>query len=160
MPGRLAAIWIKRAKGGPMDAVQQARAVAGRGLEGNANQGGARQVTLLSSEAWAAAADAVGAPHLDPRIRRANLLLGGVDLRRTRGRVLRVGPVRIRIRGNTRPCRLMEESQNGLVAALSFEARGGVYGEVVDDGEIAVGDSVVWEPMSKVAETHSVATRG
>ena len=117
-------------------------------------------MTLLSSEAWAAAAAATGARHLDPRIRRANLLLSGVDLRCALGRVLRVGPVRIRIRGETRPCRQMEESQSGLVAALGSEARGGVYGEVVDDGEISVGDPVVWESMPKVAETGRVTTRG
>ena len=40
---RLRAIWIKRGSGGPMDARGQARTVAGRGLEGNANQGGEPQ---------------------------------------------------------------------------------------------------------------------
>src|SRR4029079_9033787 len=52
--GTLVAIWIKRAKRGPMDAALSASLVAGRGIAGNANQGGRRQVTLIEEEAWAA----------------------------------------------------------------------------------------------------------
>ena len=48
--GELKAIWIKRAKRGPMDARERARLIAGRGIEGNANQGGRRQVTLIDLE--------------------------------------------------------------------------------------------------------------
>ena len=35
-----------------MDPVDRAELVAGRGLRGNANQGGKRQITILSEEAW------------------------------------------------------------------------------------------------------------
>jgi hypothetical protein len=47
--GKLEQIWIKRFKGGPMDRKNAARLHAGAGLEGNANQGGKRQVTILSN---------------------------------------------------------------------------------------------------------------
>lgn len=144
MAGRVEAIWLKRARGGSMDPVQRARAVAGRGLHGNADQGGARQVTVLERRAWDAAAAEVGEPALDPRLRRANLMVSGVDLADTRGRILAVGAVRIRVRGATRPCRQIEESRPGLRAALAVEWRGGVYGEVLDNGEIALGDAVEW----------------
>lgn len=50
--GRLEAIWIKRAKRGPMDPAPRARLVAGRGIAGNANQGGRRQVTVIARETW------------------------------------------------------------------------------------------------------------
>ena len=43
---RLEQIWIKRVRRGPMDAADRARVVAGRGIVGNANQGGKRQVTM------------------------------------------------------------------------------------------------------------------
>ena len=65
MSGRLDAIWIKRAKKGPMDPVDRAMAVESRGLEGNANQGGARQVTILERSAWSAAAATLGPFGLD-----------------------------------------------------------------------------------------------
>lgn len=141
--GRLEKIWIKRAKRGPMDPVERARAKAGSGLEGNANQGGRRQVTILGVEGWAAASAAVaGEP--DPILRRANLLVSGIDLVECRGRNLRIGEVEIRIYGETRPCRLMEESHPGLQAALDPDWRAGAFGEVLVDGEIAVGDAVRW----------------
>jgi hypothetical protein len=40
--GVLEAIWRKRAHGGPMDGITQARLIADLGLEGNADQGGRR----------------------------------------------------------------------------------------------------------------------
>lgn len=142
-PGRLEAIWIKRAHRGPMDGTSRARLVAGAGLAGNANQGGRRQVTIITRESWRALAAELGAS-VDPAARRANLLVDGVHLVETRGRVLRVGPCHIRILGETRPCERMDEAHPGLQAALRQAWRGGAYGEALDDGEIAVGDPVCW----------------
>lgn len=141
MPGRLEQIWIKRMKKGPMDACESATLVAGRGLLGNADQGGKRQVTVLSMESWAQVTSALPeAP--PPETRRANLLVSGVDLAGTRGRILRIGPHRIRVYGETRPCEQMEAAAPGLQAGLSAPWTGGVFGEVLDDGEIRVGDEV------------------
>ena len=136
--GRLERIWIKRAKRGPMDPVESARVIAGRGLVGNANQGGKRQVTLLSAEHWDQLT--AGLAPLDPAIRRANLLVSGIDLGDARGKVLRIGGVRIRIFGETRPCEQMEAACRGLQRAMSIPYGGGVFGEVLDDGVLAVGD--------------------
>lgn len=142
--GRVETIWIKRAKRGPMDAVARVRAVAGRGLEGNANQGGKRQVTLLSADSWGDVVAELG-EQVDPRLRRSNLFLRGIDLQESRGRTLTVGDSRIRIYGETRPCNQMEEARPGLQAALDPGWRGGAFGEVLEDGEIAVGDAVFWD---------------
>jgi MOSC domain-containing protein YiiM len=141
--GHLETIWIKRAKRGLMDPVESAQANAGRGLEGNADQGGKRQVTLISVESWADATAAVeGEPA--PILRRANLLVAGVDLVESRGKTLQIGEVGIRIYGETRPCRRMEESHPGLQAALDPAWRAGAYGEVLSDGAIKLGDEVRW----------------
>ena len=80
-----------------------------------------------------------------PAARRANLLVSGLDLEGSRGRVLCVGASRIRVHGETRPCYRMDEAAAGLQAALEPEWRGGVYGEVVVSGDIEVGDAVAWE---------------
>lgn len=144
MSGRLDAIFVKRAHGGPMDARATAELEAGRGLAGNADRGGRRQVTLLSSERWAALMAEVGAS-LEADARRANLVLSGVELEDTRGRVLRVGQCRLRIGGETRPCELMEEAAAGLQQAMRQRWGGGAFAEVIEGGSIAVGDVVVWE---------------
>lgn len=141
--GRLEAIWIKRMKRGPMDSVEQALVQAGEGLVGNANQGGRRQVTILEREIWAELMTEVNGT-LPPSARRANLLIDGLRLHRSAKRVLRIGSCRIRILGETRPCERMEEAWPGLQAAMSRAWTGGAFGEVLDDGEILVGDPVCW----------------
>lgn len=144
LPGALEAIWIKRMKGGPMDPGKTARLVAGRGIVGNANQGGRRQVTLISRERWDELMDQLDA-EIDPVGRRANLMLRGIDLIESRERVLRIGQARLRIRGETRPCEQMDAALHGLREAMRERWGGGAFAEVLEGGEIAVGDPVEWE---------------
>jgi MOSC domain-containing protein YiiM len=139
---RLDAIWIKRAHRGSMDSTARAALVAGSGILGNADQGGRRQVTIIAREVFDELRRSLG-EGVEPVMRRANLMVSGLALPETRGRVLQVGGVRIRINGETRPCERMDEAFPGLQAALRVDGRGGVYGEVLDDGEIAVGDAVI-----------------
>lgn len=141
--GKLEAIWIKRAKLGPMDPHNRATLVAGKGLVNNANQGGKRQVTIISKEAWTEVEQELSA-EIDPRARRANLLVSGISLMQTRGKILQIGDRRLQIAGETRPCERMDQAHAGLRAALDPEWRGGVFAEVLDDGEIVVGDAVRW----------------
>ena len=142
--GRLEAIWIKRAHGGVMDAVSTAVAVENAGLEGNADQGRARQVTLIEKEVFDAISEARGEA-VDPSVRRANFLVSGVRLEETRDRVLRVGDLRIGIRGETRPCELMDAQHRGLRAALDPHWGAGAFGVVLGDATVSVGDDVSWE---------------
>jgi MOSC domain-containing protein YiiM len=51
--------------------------------------------------------------------------------------------VEVDIVGITDPCRVMDEQYAGLRSALVPDARGGVYGRVVQGGEIRLGDSIV-----------------
>lgn len=143
--GRVEAIWRKRAKRGPMDPVEKATLVAGEGIEGDANRGrDRRQVTVIERAAWDRATADLGVD-VEPSARRANVMVSGVDLGESRGRVLRLGPCRVRIEGETTPCERMDEAAEGLQSALRAEWRGGVYGVVLDDGKIAVGDEAALE---------------
>ncbi|MEO8198985.1 MAG: MOSC domain-containing protein [Gemmatimonadota bacterium] len=143
MSGRLEAIWIKRSHAGKMDPVVSATLVAGKGIVGNADQGRRRQVTLIEREIWERMMKEV---HSDaaPSVRRANLMVSGISLAGKRGSVIRIGACRIRIQGETKPCNLMEESVPGLQTAMFPDWRGGAFGEVLDDGDIAAGDLVDW----------------
>ena len=142
--GKLQAIWIKRMKLGHMDATDSATLMAGKGIVGNANQGGKRQVTIIEQEIWDELMQGLGA-QLAPSVRRANLMTQGISLANSRGRVLRVGACRIQVYGETRPCERMDEALEGLRDALCAHWGGGAYGEILDDGQIAIGDEVCWQ---------------
>jgi MOSC domain-containing protein YiiM len=139
--GKVEAIWIKRVRRGKMDPAQQAELIAGKGMVGNANQGGRRQVTLIDKDVWAARTAAVGAT-LDPSARRANLMISGLDLLKSRGKTLRIGECILEIAGETKPCERMEEAASGLRAAMYEDWGGGAFAMIVKGGTIKVGDDV------------------
>lgn len=141
--GKLEAIWIKRARLGPMDPASRAQLVAGQGLHDNADFGRPRQVTLIEQEVFEAVARELNKA-VEPSARRANLMVSSFPLANSHGRVLKIGECRIRIRGETKPCERMDRECAGLKDALKPDWRGGAWGQVLDDGEIAVGDPVRW----------------
>ena len=114
------------------------------GLVDDAKRSRTRQVTIVSRERWKAVAEALG-QHVDPVLRRANLLISGVDLENSRGNMLRVGSGRLRVNGETRPCERLDEPLPGLRAARRHRWGGGVYASVLEDGKSAVGDPVEGE---------------
>jgi len=142
--GRIEAIWLKRAIRGPMDPVDEAAFVEGEGIQDDANRGRSkRQVTIIESETFERIRATL--PDAEPAMRRANVMVSGVRLGESRGRVLELGDVRIRIGGETRPCERMDEQCPGLRAALSPAWGGGAYGTVLVGGTLRVGDSAALE---------------
>ena len=126
-----------------MEDAREVRVAAGKGIVGNADQGGWRQVTVISRERWEELMREVGVA-LDPSARRANLLVSGIDLHETREQLLRIGNTRLRVRGETRPCRQMEDAAPGLRDAMQRGFGGGLFAEILTDGSIAIGDDVRW----------------
>lgn len=143
--GRLDAIFIKRAHRGPMDPVVSAQLDPEHGIVGGIDRSRRRQVTLLEYEAWTRLMSELGGS-TPPAARRANLLVRGVSLAHTRGRILRIGDVRLAIGGETTPCERMDEALSGLQDAMRRDWSGGVFAQILDAGTIRVGDPIEWEP--------------
>ena len=142
--GSLRGIFLKRAHRGVMDPAQSAELVAGQGVAGSVGRSRRRQVSLLEHENWSRCMSELGGT-ADPSHRRANLVLDGIRLVNTRGRVLRIGDVRLEIGGELTPCERMDEVHPGLQAAMAAEWGGGAFAAVLDGGVIRVGDAVRWE---------------
>lgn len=142
--GEIVSIWIKRAHGGKMDRVDEAKLVEGGGLAGNADQGGWRQITIIEESAWRDAEKELGVA-VDPSARRANVMVRGIDLQNSRGKKLQLGECIVNVRGENPPCRLMETAQAGLQKALRSRWRAGIFGDIVKGGNIRVGDSVTYQ---------------
>lgn len=140
---RVLRIWLRPSSRTPSRPVETAIAVTGVGLEGDHAHGGKRQVTLISREAWEDALRDLDRGDLDPRWRRANILVEGIPLGPLIGKRIRVGAVELEVKGETRPCQLMDDARLGLRDALVPAHRGGVFAEIAVGGEIAVGDPVV-----------------
>jgi MOSC domain-containing protein YiiM len=138
------ALWMKRAMRGVIDSVEQVTMVTNGGIEGDANFGRSkRQVTIIDEAVF----DTIRLqlPGVEAYMRRANIMVRGIELRDTRDHLLSVGDVRIRICGETRPCERMDAQVSGLTAALDPDWRGGVFGVVLNDGIVSVGDEVSLE---------------
>ena len=142
--GRVEALWLKRSHRGPMDAVREVRVGPEAGLVGGVDRSRRRPITLIEREVWDRLMRELGGK-ADPSSRRANVLLSGIGLANTRGRVLRVGEARLEIGGELTPCERMDEVLPGLRAAMRPDWGGGAFARALVDALIRVGDSVEWE---------------
>lgn len=133
----ISGIWTSPArKSGRMDGHDRVRALADHGLEGcaHARPGGKRQVLFASSEHL----DAVG---VEPGRIRENFTVDGVDVQSWPvGQRLRAGTAVFEVTMVCDPCERMDAIRPGLRAEL--DGRRGMLARVLEDGEIALGDSL------------------
>ena len=127
-----------------MDPVAEATVVAGQGLTGNVDRSRRRQITLLTREAWTRCMTELDG-EADPARRRANILVSGLELAHTRGRVLVVGDVRLAVGGELTPCERMDDVLAGLQAVMRPDWRGGIFAQALTSGVLRVGDHIGWE---------------
>ena len=148
--GSVVSIYIAPAAGLPMETVPEARAFAGRGLEGdrytlgighysNTPGPGGRELTLIETETLEAL-PGIGVK-LSAAETRRNVATAGVPLNHLVGREFRVGAVRLRGTRLCEPCKYLEGlTQAGAMLALLH--RGGLRSQILNDGVIRVGDTI------------------
>lgn len=144
--GQLVAIYVTDRKAAPLHCVDQAEAVAGRGLAGDryALQEGTfskpsvdREVTLIESEAVEALARECQIT-LEPSQTRRNLLTRGVPLNHLVEREFLVGDVVLKGIRLCEPCSHLEKlTTTGVEAGLRH--RGGLRAQIVRGGTLRSG---------------------
>jgi MOSC domain-containing protein YiiM len=145
------AILISAAPSGSIAEVEFARALTGRGLEGDryaAGQGTfsdkpgtGRQITLIEAEALEAYEAECGET-LTPAEARRNIVTRGVRLNDLVGREFLVGQVRILGCRLCEPCTHLERL-TGKPVLRGLVHRGGLRAEILSEGVIRVGDLVI-----------------
>lgn len=134
-------IAVRSAKNGPMREVVATNATVDAGLDGDLKVESDRGVTFISAVQWRETMQELGVD-IPWHTRRANVLVDAARLATWIGQTVRIGPVTLDIKGETRPCGLMDEFQPGLRNALKPECRAGVHGRVITGGTIRVGDEI------------------
>jgi MOSC domain-containing protein YiiM len=142
MNGELLGIARRSKPREPMETANEALVTIEAGIEGDCRGSVPdRQVTVISADSWRDACRDLGM-EIPWTKRRANLVLGGIDLRDTEGALILIGKVLLEIAGANPPCRVMDIQQDGLRKALKPEWRAGVSCRVLAGGKIKVGDAV------------------
>jgi MOSC domain-containing protein YiiM len=144
--GEVIGIFLAAGKGELPAPVDRARALRGKGLEGNryfyadgdAPEG--RALTLIAAEALEEM-EREHALGLEPAATRRNVLTRGVDVNALVGKRFRVGDVECRGVELCEPCsHLQSMTRPGVIKALAH--RGGLNADILNDGEIALGDAI------------------
>jgi MOSC domain-containing protein YiiM len=156
MRGQVVSIAIASEKGAATANVPEARAVVGRGLEGDRNakrkdpaSHPEYDVTLIEVEALEALARDYGLT-LVPKDSRRNIAVRDVALNHLVGREFGVGEARLRGIRLCEPCGYLEKITGKSVRA-GLVHRGGLRAQVVAGGTIRVGDPVVPLPAAAPA---------
>jgi hypothetical protein len=143
--GTVEGIWIAPAAGEPAQSRQNARAVAGRGLEGDRACAGTgtfpsglpgSALTLIAAEVCQSFT-----PSLSPDEHRRNLITRGIDLNRLAGRDFTIGQVRCRGMRLCEPCLVIQRrASRPLLRQLIHRA--GLCADILTSGLIQAGDQI------------------
>jgi hypothetical protein len=143
--GAVESIWIAPSAGEPARALSSARALPGRGLEGDRHVAGTgtfpsgrpgSALTLVAAEVCESFT-----PPLRAGEHRRNVVVRGLDLNRLVGHNFQIGSVRCRGMRLCEPCTVVQQYA-GRPVLRALVHRGGLRADILDDGEIHVGDTV------------------
>ncbi len=117
-----------------------------KGLEGDhfsSTYSKKRQITLIQKEHLQGVASILGKDMIDPGLVRRNLVISRINLFSLRNQQFRIGEVILKGTGYCHPCSRMEENL-GPGGYNAMRGHGGITAEVIEDGELSVGDEVVF----------------
>jgi len=148
--GRVEFIHLAESEGDPMRTTDRIRVLAGIGLEGDRYASGrghfsrtpgtGRALTLVEAEVLEHLRDSLGIA-LQPGEARRNVTTRGVALNELVGQRFRIGSLLCQGMRLCEPCKYLEEViGKRLVDPLLH--RGGLRADVLEDGEIRIGDEV------------------
>lgn len=153
--GTLQAIYLRPARGTPCITANNAKGIAGRGLQGDRATttpsrnplGSNRQITLIQAEHITVIAALMGKQHIDAALLRRNLVVSGINLLAAKSLFkdqpmqLIIGNVLLEITGPCEPCSKMEAAL-GTGAYNAMRGHGGVNAKVIIGGDLTLGDAV------------------
>jgi hypothetical protein len=143
--GVLEGIYVAASAGEPVRALHSVRALAGRGLQGDRHVAGTgtfpsglpgSALTLIEAEVCESFE-----PPLEPTEHRRNVVTRGVELNGLVGREFLIGGVRCRGMRLCEPCTVVE-GYAGRPVLRALVHRGGLRADILEDGEIRVGDRI------------------
>jgi hypothetical protein len=148
--GTVEAIFIAPEAGGPMHSLDEARAIAGKGLAGDrysrgtgtfsVTGGRGNDLTLIAGEVL----DSVELPdgrHLSGDESRRNIVTRGLDLNALVGQRFTIGELELIGRRRCEPCaHLQRLTRPGVLRALVY--RGGLRADLLTSGTVRVGDRI------------------
>jgi hypothetical protein len=149
--GTLEAILVAGSAGEPTRSLERVRALADRGLEGDRHVEGrgtfpsglpGSALTLIEAEVCESFD-----PPLGPDEHRRNLVTRGIDLNALVGAEFMVGTLRCRGMRLCEPCTVADGyASRPILRALVH--RGGLRADILQDGEVALGDVIRVAPPS------------
>lgn len=143
--GRIEAIFVSPSAGEPATALTTARALPGRGLDGDRHVTGGgtfpsglpgSALTLIEAEVCESFE-----PPLGPDDHRRNVVTRGVALNDLVGHEFTLGTVRCKGMRLCEPCTVVQRYA-GRPVLRALVHRGGLRADILADGEIAVGDEI------------------
>ena len=143
--GVLEAIYVAASAGQPVRALDSARALAGRGLDGDRHVAGTGTFPSELPGSALTLIEAEVCESFEPPLRadehRRNLVTRGIDLNGLVGREFTIGGVRCRGMRLCEPCAVADGyASRPILRALVH--RGGLRADILGDGEIQVGESI------------------
>lgn len=142
--GRIEWIGLRPARAVPTQPVDQAVALADRGLEGDRSAqraGHRRQITLIQAEHLAAVAAMACRESVTPELLRRNVVVSGLNLLALKDRRFHLGEAVLEFTGLCHPCSRMETAL-GPGGYNAMRGHGGITARVLEGGVLLVGAPV------------------